>query len=146
MAMKFRAARVEDCGLLGELNHQLIQDEGHRSRMSVAELEERMRGWLAGGYRAVIFEEGGQIAGYAMFREEAEEIYLRQLFVARHRRRQGLGRKAVELLRSEVWPKEKRLTVDVLVTNETALKFWRSVGYRDYCMTLEILPEDRGQG
>lgn len=37
---------------------QLIQDEGHRNRMTVAELEQRMRGWIAGEYRAVIFEAG----------------------------------------------------------------------------------------
>ena len=99
-----------------------------------------MRGWLASEYRAVIFEEGGEVVAYALYREQPEEIYLRQFFVVRHRRRQGLGRRAVEILRSEVWPTTKRLTVDVLVANPSGIAFWRAVGYTDYALTLEILP------
>lgn len=143
--MTFRPATLDDCARLAELNHQLIHDEGHRNRMTVAELEQRMRGWLAGDYRAVLYEDGGEIVAYALFREEPEEIYLRQLFGVRHRRSQGIGRRAVEILRSQVWPKTKRLTVDVLVTNERAIAFWRQVGYTDYSLSLEILP-DRPEG
>jgi len=44
--MTFRFATQADCPLLAELNHQLIRDEGHRNRMSVAELEQRLSGWL----------------------------------------------------------------------------------------------------
>jgi predicted acetyltransferase len=109
--------------------------------MTVAELEHRMRGWLASKYRAVIFEEGGEVVAHALYREQPEEIYLRQLFVVRHRRRQGLGRRAVAILRSEVWPRTKRLTVEVLVTNQSGVAFWRAVGYTDYALTLEIMPE-----
>jgi len=109
--------------------------------MTVPELESRMRAWLAGEYRAVLFEAGGQTVAYALYREQPDEIYLRQLFVARGRRRQGIGRGAVEVLRSEVWPRHKRLTVEALVQNSAALAFWRAVGYRDYSLTLEIMPE-----
>src|SRR5436190_17088756 len=139
--MTFRQATLEDCAVLARLNHELIQDEGHRNRMTVTELENRMRGWLSGEYCATIFEENGEVVGYALFREQAEDIYLRQLFVVRHRRSQGLGRQAVEILRSQVWPRTKRLTVDVLVTNKRAVAFWRAIGYTDYCLMLEILPD-----
>lgn len=100
-----------------------------------------MRGWLAGEYTAIVFEDAGQVVAYALFREQAEEIYLRQLFVVRHLRRRGIGRQAVQILRSEIWHKIKRLTVDVLVTNKEAVAFWRAIGYADYSLTLEILPE-----
>lgn len=30
--------------------------------------------------------------------------------------------------------------VEVLVANERAVAFWRAAGYRDYSLTLEILP------
>ncbi len=110
--------------------------------MTVPELEQRMRGWLTADYRAVLYEKDGEVVAYALFRERAEEIYLRQFFVVPHRRGEGLGRRALEILRSQVWPKGKRLTVDVLVANERAVRFWRAVGYRDYCLTLEIQPED----
>src|SRR5678815_350483 len=96
--MTFRFATLDDCPRLAELNHQLIRDEGHRNPMTVAELEQRIRGWLAGEYRAVLFEDAGEVVAYALFREQLEEIYLRQLFVVRHRRSQGIGRRAVEIL------------------------------------------------
>src|SRR5436190_3730730 len=111
--MKFRPATLDDCSLLAELNHQLIRDERHRNKMNVAQLEQRMRNWLAEDYRAILFEENGQVVAYALFREQPEEIYLRQLFVVRDRRRHGIGRRAVEILRYQVWPRSKRLTVDV---------------------------------
>src|SRR5262249_6596843 len=138
--VNLRRATLDDCALLAELNHQLIRDEGHRNKMTVPELEQRMRGWLALEYSAVIFEDKSGTLAYALYREQPGEIYLRQLFVVRNRRREGIGRKAIELLRSQIWPKNKRLTVDVLVNNTAAVAFWRAVGYRDYCLSLEILP------
>jgi hypothetical protein len=59
----------------------------------------------------------------------------------RDRRRAGIGRRAFEILGREVWPRSVRLTVDVLCANQSGIAFWRSVGYRDYCLTLEIMPE-----
>jgi GNAT superfamily N-acetyltransferase len=139
--MKCRVAAAEDCAALAELNHQLIRDEGHRNPMTVAQLEARMRGWLTSGeYRAVLFEETGGIVAYALFRETPAEVYLRQFFVVRHRRREGLGRRAMEELFANVWPRSKRLTVSVLVKNGPAIAFWRAMGYADYDLTLEIMP------
>jgi predicted acetyltransferase len=138
--MNFRRATSHDCALLAELNRQLIRDEGHRNKMTVPELEQRMKDWLASEYAAVIFEIGGEIVAYALYRERAEEIYLRQLFVTRNQRQQGIGRKAIEILRSKIWPKNKRLTVEVLVSNASGVAFWRAVGYKDYSLSLEVLP------
>jgi GNAT superfamily N-acetyltransferase len=140
--MHFRLATLDDCALLAALNRQLLEDENHRNRtMTIAELEQRMRGWLASEYAAVIFEEAGEVMAYGLYREQPTEIYLRQLFVVRSRRREGFGREAVEILRTKIWPRYKRLTVDVLVQNTAAVAFWRAVGYRDYYLALEILPE-----
>jgi predicted acetyltransferase len=139
--MKFQRATSKDCGLLAEMNHQLIRDEGHRNPMTVAQLQERMTGWLAEGYSAVLFRDGKDVVAYALYDEQPEKIYLRHLFVVRHRRREGIGRKVIETLRTEIWPTNKRLTVDVLVHNTPTVAFWRAMGYRDYALTLEILPE-----
>jgi hypothetical protein len=65
--MRHRLATPEDSGALAELNHQLIQDEGRRNSMTIPELEVRMRGWFAAGYRASIFENDSGIQGYALF-------------------------------------------------------------------------------
>jgi len=126
--------------MLAELNHQLIRDEGHRNPMTVAELEQRMRTWLASEYAAVLFEKDGEVVAYALYREQPAEIYLRHLFVVRQRRRQGLGRASFEILRAKIWPKNKKLRVEVLVLNQTAIAFWRAMGYQDYSLKLEMLP------
>jgi len=69
--MTFRPATIADCPLLADLNHQLIRDEGHRNRLAVAEREQRMRGWLAGEYRAVLYEDGREVVAYALVREQS---------------------------------------------------------------------------
>lgn len=139
--LTYRRATRGDCTLLGVLNHQLIQDEGHRNPMTEAQLAKRMRGWLtSGGYTAFLFEEGGEIVAYALYREAPDEIYLRHLFVVRHRRRQGVGRRAMRLLMDEIWTPGKRLTVEVLCANTTGVAFWKSVGYAEYSLCLEIMP------
>jgi GNAT superfamily N-acetyltransferase len=141
IAMNFRLATIADSPLLAELNHQLIRDEGHRNPMTVPELEQRMRGWLANGYQAVIYEDAGEVVAYALYYEQSQQIYLRHLFVVRHRRRQGIGLQTVKILQTQIWPQGKRLTVDVLVANERGVAFWRAAGFKDYCMTLEMLPD-----
>jgi putative hydrolase of HD superfamily len=138
--MNFRKATSDDLDLLANWNHQLIADEGHRNPMGIAELKERMETWLSGEYEAVVFSEERDVA-YVLFKETESEIYLRQLFVIREKRRQGIGRKAMSILFGTVWPQNKRLTVDVLSGNPEGIHFWKLVGYRDYCRTLEILPE-----
>jgi len=137
--MTWRLATKRDCRILAELNHQLIVDEGHRNTMNVAELEARLKNWLDEAYEAALFEVGGELAAYALYRVQSGEIYLRHFFVVRHQRRQGIGRQAMALLRGYIWPKAERLTVSVLAHNQTGLDFWRAMGYRDYCLTLEIL-------
>ena len=143
--MKYHFATDLDLDLLAEWNHQLIRDEGHRNPMTVPELRQRMQGWLQGAYRAVLFGTAADPVAYALYREDPKEIYLRQLFVRRDRRREGIGRAAMEVLRSQVWPKGKRLTVDVLTSNTRAIAFWRAMGYQDYALTLEILPGEENE-
>jgi GNAT superfamily N-acetyltransferase len=139
MNLSWREAADPDLDLLAEWNRQLIRDSGHRNPMTVPQLAERMQQWLRGEYRAVVFSAAAPV-GYAVFRPEAELIYLRQFFMRRDRRRSGIGRAAFSILREQVWPHDVRLTVDVLCRNEAAIAFWRAVGYRDYCLTLEIMP------
>jgi ribosomal protein S18 acetylase RimI-like enzyme len=140
--MRHRIAKPADSEILGELNHQLIKDEGHRNSMSIPELVERMRGWLMTDYRASIFEDdSGILLAYALYKEEKDHLYLRQFFVQRHKRRSGIGRQCMKILFSEVWPQDKRITVEVLSHNSAAIAFWRSVGFTDCGLSLEIHPD-----
>jgi GNAT superfamily N-acetyltransferase len=139
--MNWRLANKKDSRLLAELNHQLIADEGHDSVMTVPQLEARMRRWLEEGYEAAIFEKDGETAAYALYIAQPEEVYLKHFFVARRRRRQGIGREAMSLLRMRIWPHARRLAVTVLARNADAIQFWRAMGYTDYCLTMEILTD-----
>jgi len=138
--MEYRKAQQDDVPLLAELNQQLIKDEGHKNLMSLAQLEKRMLSWIKGEYIAMLFTEDHKILAYALYRDTPEEVHLRQFFVLGKFRRRGLGRHCVKLLRTEIWPSDKRITVDVLCNNEAGLFFWRAVGFNDYCLTLEINP------
>ena len=140
MELTWKFAGVEDAGLLGAWNWQLIRDEGHRNPMSVEELTARMREWLGREYQALVYSLADQPVGYALYRLEAEEIYLRQFFVSSAQRRRGVGREGFRILREEVWPEGRRLSVAALCRNAPALEFWRALGFVDYCLTLELEP------
>lgn len=139
MNLSWRRASDEDLALLAEWNHQLIREEGHRNPMTVDQLADRMKKWLQNDYEAVVFSDEEPV-GYALFKREESSIYLRQFFVRRDFRRRGIGHMAFNRLRRDIWPSDIRLTVDVLCQNTGGVAFWRSVGYQDYCLTLEIMP------
>jgi ribosomal protein S18 acetylase RimI-like enzyme len=144
--MKYHFATLNDLPLLARMNRQLVEDEQHRNRFKPdAWFEERMRGFLAGGYQAVLFEIGGEVVAYALYvdhPDHSDTLYLRQVFVDRARRGQGIGREAMRLLKEEIWSPDKRLTVEVLVGNQVARSFFKSVGFREYSLELEIPASD----
>ncbi len=140
--MRYRFATLDDVPLLTRMNRHLVEDEQHRNRFKPdAWFEERMRGFLIGGYKAVLFEVRGEIVAYALYTDHSDHddtIYLRQLFVDRAWRRKGIGREAICILKEAIWPKEKRVTAEVLVGNQVARAFYRAVGFREYSLELEI--------
>jgi GNAT superfamily N-acetyltransferase len=135
---QIRFASVDDAETLGALNAQLIRDEGHRNSMTVPQLVERMTRWLQGEYEAVVVEEGSTVIGYAMFRRDADYVYLRQIFVRTENRRRGIGRSLVQWLAANAWQNVPRVRIDVLVGNDAGRQFWTSIGFRDYCLTMEM--------
>jgi predicted acetyltransferase len=138
--MDFRTATAADIPELASLNAALTRDEGHRNRMTLPEFEARMRKFLGEGYRAVLFSVDGRTAGYALYRNDDEGVYLRQFFIAEHARRKGLGREAVQWLCANVWQDAERVTLQVLLNNQRGIDFWRAVGFGDYCLTMERRP------
>jgi GNAT superfamily N-acetyltransferase len=133
----FRVASVLDAAELAALNLSLIRDEGHRNPMNLVELTARMTGWLRTDYAAVLFSESGKSIGYALYRFEPDHVYLRQFFVAPEKRWQGVGKQAMIWMWTNVWRDVPRIRLDVLVGNSTAHAFWESVGFTDYCITME---------
>ncbi len=135
--VQYRYATIADAELLARLNEQLIRDEGHRNSMTLSELEARMRDWLTNEYQAILFESDREPIGYALFRRDAEHVYLRQFLIMAEFRRQGLGRAAMEWLSRNVWTDAVRIRLDVLIGNHVGIAFWHSVGFCDYCVTME---------
>jgi ribosomal protein S18 acetylase RimI-like enzyme len=66
-------------------------------------------------------------------------VHLRQFFVSRDHRRQGVGRQAMTLLLQQVWPPDARISLDVLVQNQQGLAFWKALGFSEYAITLELV-------
>ena len=89
----------------------------------------------------MVFLSDGEPVAYGLYRETPEEVYLRQFFARRGKRTTGFGRRAITILRQNIWPPQKRLTVEVLCQNTVGIQFWRAMGYKDYCLTLAIMPE-----
>ncbi len=136
--MELREANLEfDLENLAEMNHSLISDEGHRNTMSVPQLRERMEAWLGAEYEAQIIIVDGNIIGYCLWRESPEYIYIRQLFIKPDFRRKGFGRNAIRWLRKNKWNNNLTVRIEVLIGNEPGIEFWRGMGFKDYCITME---------
>jgi len=140
--MKHRFAMLKDVPQLAQMNRQLVEDEEHRNRLHTdAWLEKRMRAFLTGEYRAVLFELDGKTVAYVLYTDRTENgdtIYLRQIFVDRAYRRKGVGREVMRILLEEIWPADKRITVGVLQDNKAAIALYKSVGFRQYSIELEF--------
>jgi len=136
--LKYRFATQKDVSLLAKMNQQLIRDEGHRNKMTLLQLEQRMSDFLRTKYTAVIVSSGNNDIGYALYREELEWIYLRQIFVKSEMRRKGVGRKIIGWLKKNPWKDCQRIRIEVLVGNLEGISFWHAVGFKDYCITMEM--------
>ncbi len=136
--MELRKANIEsDLEHLAEMNHSLIADEGHRNTMNLAQLRERMESWLKTEYKAEIITEENNVIGYCLWREFPEYTYIRQLFIKPNFRRKGFASNSIVRLRTNVWNRDLPLRMEVLVKNQTGIDFWKNVGFKDYCITME---------
>jgi ribosomal protein S18 acetylase RimI-like enzyme len=136
--MPIEIIRTKNALLLANMNRLLIRDEKHRNKMTLNQLAQRMKKWLSSDYQAFLFFKNGGVFGYCLFFKTKEYVYIRQFYIEKNSRRVGLGKKAMNLLRKNVWKKDKRLRLDVLVTNLRGISFWKAVGFKDYCLTMEL--------
>lgn len=63
-------------------------------------------------------------------------IYLRQFYIDRPMRRQGIGTAAYELLAKERFG-NREVAVDVLATNPDSQKFWAHLGFTPYFTSMK---------
>ena len=136
--LEFRVATQADIPLLASMNERLIRDEGHRSALTQQSLEPRMSRWLAGDYRAAIFSLDREPIGYALWKPKSNHVHLRQYYVEPAFRRKGYGKAGIALLLNNVWGEFARVRLEVLAGNDAGLRFWKSIGFEDYCVTMEF--------
>jgi GNAT superfamily N-acetyltransferase len=136
MKIHFVQAAPDDSAYLAAMNKRLIEDEGHRNKMTEVQLESRMKLWLSNEYEAIVAMSGEKPVGYALYCKDGAGYYLRQLFIDRDCRRLGFG-KALFTWLAENRFKDSSIRLDVLIGNEPGKLFWKSVGFEDYCLTME---------
>jgi GNAT superfamily N-acetyltransferase len=145
--MDFRYAEEADAPFLADINRQLIEDEWDGGGMSLERLEARMLRWIReDDYQAVLFLEEGDTVAYSMVSVDEDSAYIRHFFVLKDHRGKGVGRRAIQVLLEKVIPPYARVTLDVLASNHTGHGFWRSQGFHDYAIRMEMLPRDPAGG
>jgi len=140
-----RPARADDIEALATLNRQLLDDEGHPSSATVAELSARHREWLGSGeWTQDILEVEGHVVGYIVHGPNpypldaaVPERFIRQFCVDRRYRGHGLGRDGFELFMELRLPPGGRVTLDVLESNPGGQAFWAAVGCRPFFHRME---------
>jgi len=134
--MNIRPATLADIGILALLNKRLIEDEKHPNPMSMAQLGERMSGWLQAEYRSYLLIIDDCIAAYCFYRDDGKYYYLRHLFVDRDFRRQGIATRLLDWMYTKIWS-DKKVRLDVLADNESAFAFYQRYGFRTRVLGLE---------
>lgn len=127
---------VQDAPALASLNKRLIDDEKSDNPMNQEELEVRMEGFLRGEYHAFFFREDGAVIGYALVKHTCSPLYLRQFFIDRAYRRRHYGQTAFHELLDYLHA--DAAAVDVLPWNEAGLRFWKSLGFTETCISMKF--------
>lgn len=134
--MKITKADLSDVETLAELNKRLIEDERHPNPMDVPQLARRMAEWLQNEYTCYVVTEHGLTVAYCLFRDDGDHYYLRQLFVDRAYRRQGIATWLLDWLYAHIWT-DKKVRLDVLAHNTAAIAFYQAYGFEVGCLRLE---------
>lgn len=143
MGVHICKAGVADAAVLADMNWRLIEDEGHTNPMNIQQLTDRMLQWLLGEFSAYIaFEESVPVA-YCIYRDEGDFFYLRQLYVERGHRREGLATELLDWMFANVW-KDRRVRLEVLANNAHAIRFYENYGFVIGCHRMEMQSKSQG--
>lgn len=130
MKLVLKKAIISDSKILAKLNKMLIDDGGSINSMSEAELEERMKQFLASDYLAYLFTVDNVTVGYALVNIGQKPFFIRQFYIIKEYRRKRYGTQAFRSIVEALEANEVDLTV--LVQNEIGYKFWISCGLIPY--------------
>ncbi|MDN0084876.1 GNAT family N-acetyltransferase [Crenobacter sp. SG2305] len=138
--MEIRSATLADTSLLNRWTCQLQEEQGRSPSLDeLLAILQRQTLLHDSDCRLYIFRDAEGDLGYALVREEGEELVLQPFFIAPERRRRGHGRTAFNLLRKQL-PRNRKLTVTVMSRNTGGMCFWKRIGFADYAVNLQIQP------
>lgn len=133
--LSIRAAMIADVPLLRKLIQELAEYEREPQAVLLSEDELRRDGFgPAPKFRAILAEQDGQPAGYAVFFTQYSTwtgagLFLEDLFVRPTFRGHSIGKallgKVAEIARKEG---HRTIKLDVLDWNEPAIRFYKSLG------------------
>lgn len=95
--------------------------------MDIEQLKERMRHFINTDYRAYFFKHDEKVVGYVLVDTTKVPLYIRQFFICREFRRQGLGSVAFRKLLEKLGT--NAIDIEVLPWNECGKGFWKSLGF-----------------
>lgn len=131
------------------MNRRLIEDEGSRNPLGLVDRRARMAGRPAGEWTVLLATERDEPVGHVVFRPRADEsaperreVVLRQCFVEREQRGRGVGRAMVDRVDEGWLPPGAAIACEVLASNPGGERFWRSLGFQTYAVTLRREPSD----
>lgn len=129
-------ATIGDIESLATLNKFLIEDEKHPNPMNVEQLTQRMSDWLQGEYHCYLVKVEDRITAYCLYRDDGQYYYLRQLYVVRNFRRQGIATQLLDWMYANIWT-NKKVRLDVLIHNHNAILFYEKYGFKIQVLRME---------
>ena len=105
-----------------------------------------MRTWLdEGRCDAALAQRDEQPVAYVVWREDPDyaDVFVRQFFVVREHRSQGLGRRLFQTAVEEFWP-GLLLRLDVYDSNPRSGAFWESLGFVPFSRLMRREPSASG--
>jgi GNAT superfamily N-acetyltransferase len=130
-----RVATIDDVPLLKKLIHELAEYEREPQAVLITEEQLIQDGFgPEPKFRAIIAEQDGQPAGYAVFFGSystwtGPSLFLEDLFVRKPFRGHGVGRSLLsQVARIAGQEGYHTIRLDVLDWNESAIQFYKSIG------------------
>ena len=97
---------------------------------------------MDGDYKAVLFELSMEPVAYALYRTTEDGLYIRQFYVLRSWRRQGIGRQAMSRFRNQIVEANQALYLEAFTHNDRAIAFWKALGFREHTLSFRLEPEE----
>jgi len=137
-SLTYERADESDLPTLGSFNAALLDEQRIVVDLEPAELENRLSGYLADGYQAVLFKWDGRPVGYCLYRLYPKYAYVRHLYVDESVSKKLSIADAFSLLRNSEFSDYASIRHDVPDSAKERLHVWESMGFRPRSVRVEL--------